>query len=121
MPPRVRLQESASRGAGHPGMRQKEQSMIPNPVTTNFRSQALTDAELRLEAPSIFATAPMSGLSQRYTFVPTTEIVAGLREKHWLPVHVEQQRVRLESRFGFRRRQTFSRQRTRIYTFMCSV
>ena len=77
--------------------------MIPNPVTTNFRSQALTDAELRLEAPSIFATAPMSGLSQRYTFVPTTEIVAGLREKNWLPVHVEQQRVRLESRFGFQK------------------
>lgn len=77
--------------------------MIPNPVTTNFRSQALTDAELWLEARSIFATAPMSGLSPRYTFVPTTEIVAGLRQKNWLPVHVEQQRVRLESRFGFQK------------------
>ena len=77
--------------------------MIPNPVTTNFRSQALTDAELRLEARSIFATEPMRGLSTRYAFVPTTEIVAGLREKNWLPVHVEQQRVRFESRFGFQK------------------
>ena len=77
--------------------------MTLNPVTTNFRAQALTDAELRLEARSIFATGPMTGLSQRYSFVPTTDIVAGLREKNWLPVHVEQQRVRLESRFGFQK------------------
>ncbi len=31
----------------------------------------------------------MTGLSARYTFVPTTDIVAGLSEKHWLPVAVE--------------------------------
>ena len=60
--------------------------MIPNTVTTNFKAEALTDEHLRLEAPSIFASGPMSGLSERYAFVPTTEIVAGLREKHWLPV-----------------------------------
>ena len=77
--------------------------MIPTPITTNFRSQALSDAELHLEARSIFATGPINGLSHRYKFVPTTEIVAGLREKNWLPVHVEQQRVRLESRFGFQK------------------
>jgi hypothetical protein len=78
--------------------------MIPNTITTsNFKSEALTDEHLRLEAPSIFASGPMSGLSQRYAFVPTTEIIAGLREKHWLPVHVEQQRVRTAARFGFQK------------------
>ena len=77
--------------------------MIPTPITPNFRSQALSDAELHLEARSIFATGPMNGLSQRYKLVPTTEIVAGLRAKNWLPVHVEQQRVRLESQFGFQK------------------
>jgi len=45
----------------------------------------------------------MSGLSGRYAFVPTTEIVAGLRGKNWLPVHVEQQRVRTATRFGFQK------------------
>jgi hypothetical protein len=45
----------------------------------------------------------MSGLSQRYAFVPTTEIVAGLREKSWLPVRVEQQRVRTATRIGFQK------------------
>lgn len=77
--------------------------MILNTATTNFKSQALTDDELRREARSIFATGAMNGLSTRYTFVPTTEIVAGLREKDWVPVIVEQQRVRSESRFGFQK------------------
>jgi hypothetical protein len=73
------------------------------PLTSNFKAQALTDDELRLQAPSVFAQGPMNGLSSRYAFVPTTEIVAGLREKAWLPVHVEQQRPRSASRFGFQK------------------
>jgi len=77
--------------------------MIDTSVTTNFKAEALSDEYLRQQAPSIFAQAPMTGLSQRYAFVPTTEIVAGLREKHWLPVRVEQQRVRTASRFGFQK------------------
>ena len=77
--------------------------MIPNTVTSNFKAEALTDEHLRLEAPSIFASRPMTGLSDRYAFVPTTEIVAGLREKHWLPVRVEQQRVRTSARIGFQK------------------
>jgi hypothetical protein len=77
--------------------------MIPTPVTSNFKAEALTDEHLRLEAPSIFAREAMSGLSTRYTFVPTTEIIAGLREKNWLPVNVEQQRVRIAKRFGFQK------------------
>jgi hypothetical protein len=71
--------------------------------TTYFKADALTDDQLRSEARSIFATAPMSGLSTRYTFVPTAEIVLGLREKGWLPVAVEQQRVRSATRLGFQK------------------
>lgn len=77
--------------------------MILNAVTRNFKADALTNESLRLEAPSIFAQAPMAGLSDRYTFVPTTEIITGLREKKWLPVSVEQQRVRTATRFGFQK------------------
>jgi hypothetical protein len=77
--------------------------MIPNPVTTNFKAQAIPDSQLRSAAPSVFAVAPMTGLSSRYAFVPTTEIVAGLREKDWLPVVVEEQRVRLTARLGFQK------------------
>ena len=74
-----------------------------NPTTSNFKAEALTDDVLRLQAPSIFALRPMNGLSSRYTFVPTTEIIAGLREKAWLPVDAEQQRARSELRFGFQK------------------
>src|ERR1051326_3479428 len=70
---------------------------------TNFKVETLTNSQLLLEAPSIFASGPLTGLSSRYTFVPTTEIVAGLREKHWLPVHVEQQRARSSERIGFQK------------------
>lgn len=77
--------------------------MILNTPTTNFKALALDDVQLRAAAPSIFATGPMQGLSARYTFVPTTEIVAGLRAKHWLPVAVEEQRSRREARRGFQK------------------
>ncbi|MBE7502902.1 MAG: DUF932 domain-containing protein [Verrucomicrobiales bacterium] len=77
--------------------------MIHHTLTKNFKAAVLSDEELRVTAPSVFANGPMTGLSSRYTFVPTTEIVAGLREKHWLPVAVEQQRVRTSARFGFQK------------------
>ena len=59
--------------------------MIPTPITTNFRSQALSDVELHLEARSIFATGPMNGLSHRYKFVPTTEIVGACARRTGCP------------------------------------
>jgi hypothetical protein len=72
-------------------------------ITTYFKATALTDEQLRLQAPSAFALSPMNGLSPRYRFVPTSEIVAGLREKNWVPTSVEQQRVRTEMRMGFQK------------------
>ncbi len=77
--------------------------MIPNAVMSNFKSEALPEDQLRIAAPSIFASGPMIGLSQRYAFVPTTEIITGLRERGWVPVHVEQQRVRTAARIGFQK------------------
>lgn len=76
----------------------------PRDLTTfNFKADALTDAELRAEAPSIFSSGPMAGLSKRYTFVPTNEIIQALREKDWVPVDVVQQQVRSAVRIGFQK------------------
>lgn len=72
-------------------------------LTTNFKAYALDDLELCAQAPSIFSPRPMAGVSARYTFVPTTEIVQALRERDWVPVWVEQQRVRKEARHGFQK------------------
>ena len=71
--------------------------------TTNFKAVALNEVALRTQAPSIYASGPMLGVSERYTFVPTARIVDGLREHDWVPVAVEEQRIRLEARRGFQK------------------
>ena len=70
---------------------------------TNFRVMALTDSELRSQAPSIFASGPSDGVSKRYIFVPTARIVEGLRQQGWVPVSVEEQTIRLQYRRGFQK------------------
>ena len=69
----------------------------------NFKASALEEATLRTQAPSIYAEGPMLGVSDRYTFVPTARIVSGLRELNWVPVGVEEQRIRTEARRGFQK------------------
>src|SRR5438045_8050951 len=71
--------------------------------TTNFKAVALSEEALRAKAPSIFASGPMQGVSNRYTFVPTARIVDGLRKHDWVPVNVEEQRIRKEARRGFQK------------------
>jgi hypothetical protein len=63
----------------------------------------LTDDQLRQQAPSIFAPQAIAEVSDRYTFLPTSQIVTAMREAGWAPVEVQEQRVRLENRKGFQR------------------
>ena len=74
-----------------------------NQDTSNFKATALTETTLRQRAPSIYASGPMIGVSARYTFVPTARIVDGLGEHGWVPVNVEEQRIRNETRRGFQK------------------
>ena len=71
--------------------------------TSNFKATALSADALYQQAPSIFASGPMAGVSSRYTFVPTAEIVNELGAQHWVPVAVEEQRIRIEARRGFQK------------------
>ncbi|MEI6600828.1 MAG: DUF932 domain-containing protein [Comamonadaceae bacterium] len=61
------------------------------------------DEQLRLVAPSIFAAGAMQGVSNRYTFLPTSQIIASMRQEGWAPVHAEEQRVRAEGRRGWQK------------------
>jgi Domain of unknown function (DUF932) len=72
-------------------------------VYSQFKATALSEDTLRRQAPSIFAGSPMFGVSRRYTFVPTAQIVEGLRKQDWVPVMVEEQRIRTEARRGFQK------------------
>lgn len=57
--------------------------------------------DLRRVAPSVFAEQARPGVSSRYTFVSTAQVVDLLRGEGWEPVKANQQRVRLENRQGF--------------------
>lgn len=69
-----------------------------------LRSPApLTDDQLRRVAPSIFATAAHESRSERYTYIPTIDVVTGLRAEGFEPFFVGQSRARDESRRDFTR------------------
>lgn len=64
---------------------------------------AISDEELRRVVPSIFASQPIEGVSDRYSFLPTSSILEGMRENGWVPVRAEEQSVRTEARRGFQK------------------
>jgi hypothetical protein len=73
-------------------------SVIVSPART---FKALSSEDLRRCAPSIFAEHARPGVSSRYTFVSTAQVVALLGAEGWEPVKASEQRVRLEDRIGF--------------------
>jgi hypothetical protein len=64
-------------------------------------AKALSFDDLRRCAPSVFAEHARPGVSSRYTFVSTVQVVALLESEGWAPVKACEQRVRLEDRAGF--------------------
>ena len=61
----------------------------------------LTDDDLRSVAPSIFATDNHASRSARYAYIPTGEIVDGMRANGFLPVFAKQGRSRVEGKEAF--------------------
>jgi hypothetical protein len=72
-----------------------------NTLVPSRASRALSADDLRRSAPSVFAEHARPGVSARYTFVSTSQVVALLGAEGWLPVKACEQRVRLEDRIGF--------------------
>ena len=68
---------------------------------SNCAFKALTSEDLRRCAPSIFAAHARPGVSARYSFVSTAQVVALLGSEGWEPVKTCEQRVRLADRVGF--------------------
>src|SRR5437667_11660435 len=73
-----------------------------NPISIHERVE-LPDEQLRVLAPSVFASQAMPGVSPRYAFVPTAHLVVRLRDAGWAPVSAVQQRVKLDQRRGFQK------------------
>lgn len=67
--------------------------------STQYRSsEPLTDAAIRAHAPAIFADGAHESRSQRYAYIPTIDILAGLRKEGFEPFMVCQSRTRDASR-----------------------
>src|ERR1700760_4391220 len=64
---------------------------------------AISDDEMRRFAPSVFASQPIEGVSERYSFLPTSSILNGMRENGWVPVRAQEQSIRTEARRGFQK------------------
>lgn len=61
-------------------------------------NRPLTDDEMRSVAPSIFATEPHGTRSARYTYIPTIDVLTGLRREGFEPFMVTQTKVRNQDR-----------------------
>src|SRR6185369_8376046 len=69
---------------------------------TVLRSEtALSEDQMRQAAPSIFAPAKHASRSQRYTYIPTIEVLRGLRKEGFEPFMVAQGASRIEGKAEF--------------------
>lgn len=64
-------------------------------------ARPLTDDEIMRAAPAIYADQAHASRSERYAYIPTRDLVAGMRDEGFLPVKVSQARARAEDRAGF--------------------
>lgn len=55
-----------------------------------FQNRPLSDEELNQIAPSAFATTPWYAQSERYAFVPTSNVIEGMRSAGFLPYNAMQ-------------------------------
>ena len=69
----------------------------------NRNLEVLDNDRLRRAAPSIFAGQAQPGVSHRYSFLPTSEVVEAMRADGWAPVQAFEQRVNVAERQGFQK------------------
>ena len=81
----------------------KRESKVMLNNYSSQKLQPLNDDQIRAVAPSVFATGAWDGVSEKYSFLPTSTVVSRMRETGWLPVAVNQQLIRLDARRGFQK------------------
>ena len=65
---------------------------------TSTRNQPLTTDDIARLAPSALAREASDGMSQRYTYIPTIDVINGMREAGFLPFRATQSGTRDTSR-----------------------
>lgn len=77
-------------------------------------SSPLTDDQIRAVAPSIFAVDKHTSRSDRYTYIPTGEVLTALRKEGFEPFMVCQTRVRQDDRRDFTKHMVRMRHATQV-------
>lgn len=72
-----------------------------NPNVLLRQQTPLTLEALRHYAPSAFATSAHESRSDRYTYIPTSEVIAGLMREGFQPFKATQSRSRIEGKSEF--------------------
>jgi hypothetical protein len=71
-------------------------------LPTMLRSRVpLTDEQIMRVAPSVFADQPHESRGERYAYIPTSRVVAGLRNEGFVPMAVGQSRTRIPGKRDF--------------------
>ena len=61
----------------------------------------LAEDQMRHAAPSIFAAGKHASRSERYTYIPTIDVLRGLRKEGFEPFMVAQSKSRIEGKTEF--------------------
>ena len=61
----------------------------------------LAEDQMRRAAPSIFAEGKHASRSERYTYIPTIEVLRGLRKEGFEPFMIAQSKSRIEGKTDF--------------------
>lgn len=84
-------------------------------ASTKFRQDyPLTNDQLISVAPSIFAEDKHDSRSARYTYIPTIEVVEGLRKEGFMPFFACQSKCRIEGKTDFTKHMVRFRQQGQI-------
>ena len=79
------------------------------------RSEApLAEDQMRQAAPSIFASGKHASRSERYTYIPTIEVLRGLRKEGFEPFMVAQSKSRIEGKTDFTKHMIRMRHAARV-------
>jgi len=68
---------------------------------TKPHSIHLTNEQMNLTAPSVFADRPYHDVSSRYGYIPTIQVIDELRRVGWQPIDATQKNVRIKEKAGF--------------------
>ena len=75
----------------------------------------LAEEQMRQAAPSIFASGKHASRSERYTYIPTIEVLRGLRKEGFEPFMVAQSKSRIEGKTDFTKHMIRMRHAAQVY------